>query len=251
MSRKLRRMKSKWSMRTNKLALLIVFVLLWSSAAQASLSKTFFGSTTQDGLFDTVQLTFDSTGYNHVVCFVKHEGAPTTITEADNKSSGAYNLLTKIDHANGDLSSRMMWVKIGTPGSGHTVTVTFGSGRLFVRLACWGVNATSGDITLDVEAANQGTGTAIDAGTLATTAATVSFMGIGEYASVTYTPGSGWTEDLDSAIHGQSRADASGTLDPVATASGSMAWAANAASFKEVGGAAPTVRTMTLMGVGQ
>lgn len=233
------------------LHILIILALLWPGFSEAALSKVFFGSNTQDGLFDTVTLTFDSTGYTHVVCFVKHEGTPTTITESDNKGSGAYNLLTKVDHSNGDLSSRLMWVKIGTPGASHTVTVTYGSGRLYSRLACWGINATSGDIELDVQATNQGTGTAVDAGSLATTTATVSFMGTGEYSSVTYTPGTGWTEDLDSAIHGQSRADASGTLDPVATASGSMAWVANAASFKEVGGAAPTVRTLTLMGVGQ
>lgn len=203
----------------------------------------------------TFALTVDSTGQTHLVCFVKHEGAPTTITAADNKSSGAFNLLTKIDHGNGDLSSRIEWVKIGSPGTGHTITITYGAARPYSRLWCYGVNSSTGELGLDVESASASTvaGTAIDAGSLATTTATVSFMGVGEYTFCTYTPGSGWTEDLDNNILAQSRSDASGTLDPVATSSLSMDWTANSASFKEVagGGGGSTVRNLMLMGVGQ
>jgi hypothetical protein len=105
---------------------------------------------------------------------------------------------------------------------------------------CYGVLSGAGDIALDVEATNQGTNTsAIDAGSLVTTAATVSFMGVGEYTHCTYTEGSGWTKDLDSEILAQSRADASGTLDPAATASLTMDWSACAASFKETSGSSP------------
>jgi len=200
------------------------------------LTKAFLGSTVQDASATTIAATVDSTGYTHLVCFVKHEGTPTTITESDNKGSGAYNLLTKVDHTNNDLSSRLMWVKIGTPGASHTVTVTFGASKPFRRLVCWGVNSGTGELALDVESNNQGNGSAIDAGSLVTTAPTVSFMGVGEYFTVTYTPGSGWAEDLDNAIHAQSRADASGTIDPVCTASNTMDWTANSASFKEAAG---------------
>lgn len=217
-----------------------------------SLSKAFLGSTNADSTSTTIAVTVDSTGYTHVVCFVKHEGAATTITGADNKSSGAFNQLTKVDHSNGDLSSRLLWVKIGSPGTSHTITATFGASRLYRRLACWGVNSGTGELELDVEATAQGSSATPDAGSLATTAATVSFMGVGEHDVVTYTPGSGWTEDLDSSIHAQSRADASGTLDPTCTSSGGMDWTANAASFKEAaGGGGATVRTLMMMGVGQ
>lgn len=88
-----------------------------------ALSKVFLGSNvTGDATpVGTFQLTVDSTGYTHLVCFVKHEGAPTTITEADNKGSGAFNLLTKVDHTNADLTCRLMWVKIGTPGTERAI----------------------------------------------------------------------------------------------------------------------------------
>lgn len=207
-----------------------------------ALTKTFLGSAVEDASSTTIAVTVDSTGHTHIVCFVKHEGAADTITGADNKGSGAYTGLTKVDHSNNDLSGRLLWVKIGTPGTSHTITVTFGSSKPYRRLAVWGVNADSGNIDLDVQATAQGTGTsAIDAGSLATTAATVSFMGIGEYATTTYTPGSGWTEDLDNGIHAQSRADASGTLDPACTSVASMDFVACAASFKELAGGAATL----------
>jgi len=238
--------------------LLIVFllVLLDPASSWAALTKTFLGSnvTGDATAVTTFQLTVDSTGQTHIVCFVKHEGAPTTITESDNKGSGAFNLLTKVDHLNGDLSSRLMWVKIGTPGASHTVTVTYGAARPYSRLACWGVNSGTGELALDVEATAQGNGATFDAGTLATTAATVSFQGVGEYTSTIYDPGSGWTEDLDNNIFAQSRSDASGTLDPVCTIpSGTMDWVTNAASFKEAagGGGGGTAKQLMLMGVGQ
>jgi hypothetical protein len=93
-------------------------------------------------------------------------------------------------------------------------------------------------LTLDVESTAEGNGFAPDAGSLVTTAATVSFTGVGEYDSVTYTAGSGWTEDYDSGHFGQSRSDASGTLDPACSLAtgGPMDWIACAVSFKEVTG---------------
>jgi len=218
-----------------------------------ALSKAILGSdTTGDDSSTTIAVTVDSTGYTHIVLFVKHEGTPTTITAADNKGSGAFNLLTKVDHTNNGLSSRLEWVKIGTPGTSHTVTVTFGASKPYRRLVVWGVNSGTGELAVDVESVAQGSGTAIDAGSLVTTAATVSFMGVGEYTSTNYSPGSGWTEDLDSAIHAQSRADAAGTLDPVCTSLASMDWTANAAAFKEVSNGGSTSRqSLLLTGMGR
>lgn len=232
--------------------ILLLVAVLWPGASQASLTRAYLGVTVQDSSSTTVALTVDSTGYTNLVCWVKHEGAPTTVTATDNKGSGSYTGLTKRDHTNGGLSGRILWATIGTPGSSHTVTVTFGAARDFSRLICWGVNSTSGTIALDAEADAQGIGgTAVDAGSLATTTATVSFMGTGEYDVVTYTPGAGWTEDVDNFSHGQSRADASGTLDPTCTASGGMDWVANAASFKEAAAAAGNAPGVLLMGVGK
>lgn len=188
--------------------------------------------------------TFNSTGFTHLVVFTKHEGTTTTITPSDNKNSVGWASLTKVDNANSDLTTQLHWAKIGSPGTSHTVTMTLSAARAFRRLGVWLMNADSGQAGLVVEATNQGsTGTAIDAGSLATgSVSTVSFMGVGEYNVSTYTPGTGWTQDWDIqeedglgvSSFGQSRADSSGTLDPVCTQSTSNAWNANAASFTEI-----------------
>ncbi len=197
--------------------------------------------------------TFDSTGYTHVVLFEKHEGASTTLTSSDNKSSSFSNL-TSVSHANGDLHCRMSWAPIGSPGTGHTVTITFGASRPYRRLGVWLINATGGAIQVDAEATASGTSTTPDGGSLVTTAATVSFMGVGEYNSTTWSAGSGWTADWNNpsgyVSFGQSRSDASsGTLDPVCTC-GSMAWVVSSVSFKESGGAAGQSHRLMMTGVG-
>jgi hypothetical protein len=204
-----------------------------------ALSKAFLGSTIQDASGGSIACTVNSTGYTHIVAFVKHEGASTTITGADNKGSGAYNGLTIVDHANNDLHTRMLWVKIGTAGASHTVTLTFGAARAFSRMAVWGVSSGTGELGVDTSVQTSGTGTAINAGSLVTTTATASFMGVGEYFATNYLASGSWSEDLDNNIFAASRTDASGTFNADCTAADSMDWAANAASFKEASASGP------------
>lgn len=176
---------------------------------------------------------FDSTGEKAVVVWAKHEGAPTTITLSDNKGN-TYTPLTKVDHSNNDLSSRIAYVlSPGSVGTGHTVTVTLGAARPYIRLAVWTITAGAAP-TLDTSVQTSGASATPNAGNLVTSAASVSFLGVGEYAAVTFTPDAGWTEDVDNASHVCSRADASsGTFAASSTASASMSWVANAASFVE------------------
>lgn len=203
-----------------------------------ALTRTVLGSSTSEsGASTTLAVTgMDSTSWTHILVFVKSEGTPGTITCADNKGSGAYNGLTLHSRSGGSLHGRLLWVKIGTPGASHDVTVTFGTAVDARRMFVYGINASSGEIELDVESTADGSGTAIDAGSLVTTTATLSFTASCGWDAPTYTPGSGWTEDFDTKIHGQSRTDTSGTLDPVCTSGTSMTWLACAASFKEVAG---------------
>lgn len=184
--------------------------------------------------------TFDSTGYTHIVAFGKHEGASgSTQTFSDNKGSSGQTYYTEERHTTASLSGQFCMFPIASPGTGHTVTMTLSSARDFRGVVVWLVNVSGGgSLTLDVESTAEGNGFAPDAGSLVTTAATVSFTGVGEYDSVTYTAGSGWTEDYDSGHFGQSRSDASGTLDPACSLAtgGPMDWIACAVSFKEVTG---------------
>lgn len=203
-----------------------------------ALSKSFLGSATDDASGTTLTIAnVNTTGMTHIVVFGKHEGATTTLSVADDKGSGAYTGLTMVDHTNNDLGARMFWVKIGTPGTNTNITLTCADARPFRRVEAWGVTSGTGELAVDAESNNQGSaGFNIDAGSLVTTTATVSFQGTTPYTSTTYSAGSGWTEDLDDTIHGQSRADASGTLDPVCTSTVQTDWVSCSASFKEAAG---------------
>jgi hypothetical protein len=199
--------------------------------------------------------TFDSTGFTHLVVFTKHEGATTTITPSDNKGSTGWTSLTKQANSVNDSWGQLHWVKIGTPGTLHTVTMTLGAARDFRQMIVWRVNSGTGEMALahatpaNAQATAAGGTAAVDAGTLTTDAASVSFMGVAEYAAAVYTVGTGWTEDFDpngpNYTYGQSRSDASGaTIDPACTGSGAQEWAACAASFKEASAGA-TSYTLT------
>lgn len=203
-----------------------------------TISRTFRDETEADSSATSItSSSFDSTGAKSVVVWAKHEGAPTTVTFSDSKGN-TYTALTKIDHTNGDLSARIGYVLAASVGTGHTVTATFGASKAFRRLAVWTIGADNAT-ALDVSAQAQGTGTTPDAGSLVTTAASVSFLGIAEYNVVSGTPSSGWTEDFDVMSKGYSRADATAqTIDPSCTVSVSMDWIASGASFKEAAAAA-------------
>lgn len=209
-----------------------------------AITKAYLGSNSEDIQAGTIAVTVDSTGYTHIACFAKHETTPSSvITVSDNKGSGAYNMLTAESHGTDPIAGVIGWVKIGTPGTSHTVTASFDGGTASVdyrRIHVWGINAGTGEISVDAQATAEGSGTTPDAGSLVTSAATVSFMGVGEFAATTYVPSSGWTEDYDAnSSFVASRADASsGTFDPFCTSS-SMSWICCAASFKESSGTGP------------
>lgn len=201
--------------------------------------------------------TFDSTGYTHLVVFFKHEGAAATLTPSDNKSSSSWNSLTQENHTNGDENGQMFWVKIGSPGSGHTVTVTPSANRAWRGLIVWRVNVDSGTAELDAQTNAEGDSAAPDGGSLATTGASVvSFMGCGLYDSAATAPGSGWTEDVDGAgvTHaGFSRAsETTSPIDPACTWSANNAWVVCAASLREGagGGGGASGRDLMQLGVG-
>lgn len=199
--------------------------------------------------------TFDSTGFKHLVVFSKHEGAVTTITVSDNKTS-TINGLTKINHAGGSLSSQLHHGVIGTPGTGHTVTMTLDAARTFRDVAVWLVNADGSGVELDVQAGASGTSAAPDAGSLAATVAAIHIFAVGHNGSPsTQTPSAGWTKhsQLADNLKASRNEAASATTDPSSTSTNSSSWAAVAAAFREIaGGGGTTLRkgSLSLMGIG-
>jgi hypothetical protein len=188
--------------------------------------------------------TFDSTGFTHLVAFSKYETNNSSGgTMSDNKGSPTWTKLTEQQVQGGSASwGQLHYVKIGTPGTGHTVTMTTNAASDFRTLLVWLINATSGEIELVNEQFAPSPGATVDAGSLSNPAAKsiVSIMGVAEFTSATWTPGTGWTEDWDdgssvNSTFGQSRgAETTDPIDPVCTASNVGPYAALAAAFAEL-----------------
>lgn len=195
---------------------------------------------------------FDSTGFTHIGVFTKHETSSTPATVGDNKGSGAYISLTNQQVGGGGSSwGRCHYQKIGSPGTGHIVTMTTGGTADFRSIIVWKINADSGVVEL-VGGANgvtaSGTVSPANAGTISnpTGKSIVTMMGVAEFGSLTYTPGAGWTEDWDDAgsnsTYGGSRGpEATTSITCDATLSANDVWAACAFALAEVAAAAPTL----------
>jgi hypothetical protein len=188
-----------------------------------------------------VSNSVDTSSYKGIVAVCKHEGAAADITATDNKGSGAYTILTPVNHSNSDLNCTLCYATIGTPGTGTIVTITLSGSRSFRQLLLYGINYDGTGFSLNAQSSAQGTSVDHDAGSLTTSAASVSIGYVGRYTSMTATPSAGWGEDYDDNYqYGMSRTDASaGTFDPAATATNGAAWVAIAASFIELGTGVP------------
>jgi hypothetical protein len=191
----------------------------------------------------TTSGTYNSTGFTHVVAFYKHEGANVSVTpSATNVASGNWtgNTSTKKGNSVNDSWGQFFWAKIDTPGAGQTTTMSH-STVPFRTLIVWLINATSGVIAKVDEVSATANNSSPTAGTLTNAGgdSVVSFHGVAEYASVTYTVGSGWTKDADTnptnATCGQSRgAETTASFSATCTSSLSMDWASVAVMFKEI-----------------
>ena len=166
-------------------------------------TKTFIDRNTAGGAGATLSPTagaFDSSAYTHLVAYSKHETNNTNgATFSDNKGSGTWNKLTQQDDNGQSGWVQLHWVKIGTPGAGHTVTMTTNAAADFRTLALWGVNSTTGELELVDESFGEGNGTTFNPGTLSNAGADscVGFYGVGDHTGTSYTPPTGWTEDGD------------------------------------------------------
>jgi hypothetical protein len=185
---------------------------------------------------------FSSSGFTHVVAFTKHETHSASATVSDNKGSGNFTKLTQQQAATSNAWGQLHWAKIGTPGTSHTVTMTTNAAADFRTLIVWLINSGTGDIQVVSSPTASGTSATPSAGTVSNAGALsiVSIMGVAETAAVTWTPGSGWTEDWDqgssvNSTYGGSRgAETTTSFAANATATGSMDWAACAAAFAEL-----------------
>jgi hypothetical protein len=212
-----------------------------------------------DGNSSTYTSTsFDSSGGGAILYFVVHEGASTTYTWSDNKSTASGNFLalgsaeyTGSGTGANDYGVAAVVVWSPTVGTGHTITCTFNSGARPYRYGGGVVlNGTFGSSSI-LAATTQvaqpaGNATTVDAGSLVTDAAAYLWHCAGNYiGSAMNAEGLGWTikSNATGGRHFQIRNESSsGTFDPSFDLNNNTSWVTIAAAIKETAGGGGTTR---------
>ena len=203
-----------------------------------ALTRTFAGQNDTNSNGSTLSITgVDTTGYDYAVVFYKHEGGSTTLTFSDNQSN-TWTKGTYVSENNNDLHAQAAYAKLDTTSGSHSFTVTGGANRQYRDMRVYLIDSAGATVALDVETtadSNADSFTDPGGGNLVTSAASVCMHFVGGYASLTYTAGSGWTEDSDTANnYNQSRSEASsGTFALDCTPSGDTVWVSIGLAFVE------------------
>lgn len=181
--------------------------------------------------------TFDSTGYTHIVVFTRHDTHSGAAVPSDNKGTTGWSRpIKRKNNANSEWI-QFHWAKIGTPGTGHTVTMTTDASATERGVVVWLINATTGVISVSDMINKVGTGTTMTGGNLFNRpgASVVSFSVFSVTTSGTLTEGSGWTNDYETtSIQVQSRGAETTTTIPVAASTNTSSdWACLGISFRE------------------
>ena len=171
--------------------------------------------------------SFDSTGGGGLLFMVVHEGAPTSCTWSDNKSTGSGNFVSlgTVDAnqggASGDLSLSCVFAYSPNVGTGHTVTATFGAARAHRYIGGVVINGTFSATFLAATTQTATFGNSVgtvDAGSLVTDAAAYLIHFAGNYnADSINSAGGGWAIKSNATVgrHFQARNEsAAGTFDP-------------------------------------
>ena len=141
--------------------------------------------------------TSHTTG-NFICIGCKYEGAATTVTATDT-AGNTYTGLTQRNHSNGDIHVRLLYAFNITGGAANVITVTLAASRPFRRafaLQYSGILTTDPIDDQDTGQANSGTAMSTTDLTVSTSEAVIVAMA-GEYAALTYTAGTNFTERVD------------------------------------------------------
>ena len=157
-----------------------------ASAAWATIAYVTESGTDESGSATTIAVTQAGvTAGNAKVCWVKHEGAATTITISDGTTSFTADALGVQHHSNNDLHGEMLYLLSSVASGSVTYTATFGAARVFRSIMCWEYSYT-GTLAYDTSQFNQGNSTAVASGSITTTSSDELIVaGYGEYSANT------------------------------------------------------------------
>lgn len=220
----------------NRRLLSILFVALfgWTSLSHAA---TFVN--VSDGILDTSSTTVVTSGAVHTAGnglfgWVKWEGSATTVT-VTNTAGDTWTVSPAIAHANAVLRGAFFYVCSTAGNASDVVTITFGAAQSFKRVQVIQASGQKTTGCLDKDLSGSGTGTALATNATTNTQANSYIVAFsGEYASQTYTAGTGFTIRLQNIIASEDKnVTTCGTYDATMTQSVSADWLLGGAIIKD------------------
>jgi hypothetical protein len=202
--------------------------------------------------------SFDSTGINLLVVATGWEDVNATPTFSDNKSNTWQTAVVENGGGGAGTHIAVNWSVLTNVGSGHAVTITYGTNVPFRRVCVLPVigNFAAVDAIAATTQQAQATTTGsippdsnADAGSLVTSAAAILIQAVIDYNGETSVQGTGWTKDsATTGRHFQSRIEAAGgTFDPVMDLqTGGVQYSTIAMAFKETSGGAAAYNAVPL-----
>lgn len=203
--------------------------------------------------------TLTTTTGNFIAVGVSHSVALTSIS--DSKTNAWTDSVGPI--ANGGDSNTQKHAMNITGGTLHTVSANLSGAGGYVALSAVEYSGLATTLALDKIQTNTGNSASLDSGTTAaTTQNDELLMGSGTEnlgPNITWTAGASFTKRSDcnlgastSVVYLEERiVSSTGTYSAPCTSSDSDPWAADIATYKMAGGgAAPTVKTLSALGVG-
>jgi hypothetical protein len=247
---------SEWTTATQTWPILPVGLWVRRETAESYMSATHISATQTQSDSSTTSINRTGVAVNAgdlIVVFDKWEDGDATLTVTDNASGGSntYTNLTKRS-VTGNVYGQLAWA---VAKATETLTVTCGisPARPYKRLHVHVARPASGySFQFDAEAGAAGSSNSPSTGAFTVAGGTgYAVVAVGEYTVVQYTPGSGWTEAIDSNSFSAYRLLTTETsITGNATCSGNMDWVAVAGAWKTVstGGAATALPRRALDG---
>ena len=245
--------------------LFILLALLWPAGSWGA-ARVGTGVSAAGGGGDVSSLAAPAksmTTGNTVIVFIKWENvAPNVVTSVTDTAGNTYTEITEFAHSSGVEPAGALYYSTNITGNAsNVVTVNFDPTPAIlwthIMVEEFSGLATS-SVTDGAVQTNSGTGTSFSTSNITTSQSGLVVLGVGGFTNLSSWSGVPGTPDFtvgvtesDSAILYLISGSAQ-TVTPAASATGSDKWVAIAQAFKDAGGGGgSTVRSLSLMQVGQ
>lgn len=171
-----------------RLLFLALSLILLSASPTWAVQAFVEAASTAGNTVTSINVVFSTTSVTNgmVVCGMRvNDGTLRTLTVTDNKSSSYTNGPTQAEGSGDILYSAYAFNVTSSTGPGVTVTLALSGSAVFVEPSCSLYSGFPSGSSLDQSTSSQGSGTAFASGSVTTTCANETIVGIGDILSGT------------------------------------------------------------------